>query len=60
MFGLGLGEIIIVIVVALVVIGPKDLPKMLRNVGRWAGKLRIADDFDAPLSAKDLAAFEGA
>ncbi len=29
-----------VIVVALVVIGPKDLPKMLRKLGQWAGKLR--------------------
>lgn len=29
-----------VIVVALVVIGPKDLPKMLRKLGQYAGKLR--------------------
>ena len=30
-FGFSLTELIVVIVVALVVIGPKDLPKMLRN-----------------------------
>ena len=30
-----------------------------RVPGRWAGKLTIADDFDAPLSDEMLAAFEG-
>ena len=30
-----------------------------RVPGRWAGKLIIADDFDAPLSEEMLAAFEG-
>ena len=30
-----------------------------RLPGRWAGKMTIADDFDAPLSAELLAAFEG-
>lgn len=40
MFGMGFGELLMVIVVAVVVIGPKDLPKVLRQAGRWAGKLR--------------------
>lgn len=40
MFGFSLSELIVVIVVALVVIGPKDLPKMLRKLGQYAGKLR--------------------
>jgi len=39
-FGFSLSELIVVIVVALVVIGPKDLPKMLRKLGQWAGQLR--------------------
>ena len=39
-FGFSLSELIVVIVVALVVIGPKDLPKMLRKMGQYAGKLR--------------------
>jgi sec-independent protein translocase protein TatB len=39
-FGFSLTELIVVIVVALVVIGPKDLPKMLRKLGQYAGKLR--------------------
>src|ERR1700722_13766964 len=33
-------HIFIVLVVALVVVGPKDLPKMMRVVGRWTGKAR--------------------
>jgi sec-independent protein translocase protein TatB len=39
-FGFSLSELIVVVVVALVVIGPKDLPKMLRKLGQYAGKLR--------------------
>lgn len=30
-----------------------------RAPGRWGGKMRIADDFDAPLPDEILAAFEG-
>jgi len=40
MFGLGFGELCVIIVVALVVIGPRDLPKVMRKAGQWAGKLR--------------------
>ena len=32
-------------------------PGVTRRPGRWEGRLRIADDFDAPLSAALLAAF---
>ncbi len=33
-------------VVALVVVGPKDLPKIMRTLGRWTGQLRVmADQF---------------
>jgi sec-independent protein translocase protein TatB len=59
-FGLGLGEIIIIILVALVVIGPKDLPKMLRKVGKWAGKLRrMAADLRAQSGIDDALRSEG-
>jgi sec-independent protein translocase protein TatB len=59
-FGLGLGEIVIIILVALVVIGPKDLPKMLRKVGRWAGKLRrMAADLRAQSGIDDALRSEG-
>ena len=40
MFGLGFGELCIIIVVAVIVIGPRDLPKVMRKAGQWAGKLR--------------------
>jgi len=33
-------HILIVLIVALVVIGPKDLPRVMRTVGRWAGRAR--------------------
>jgi sec-independent protein translocase protein TatB len=59
-FGLGLGEIIIIILVALVVIGPKDLPKMLRKVGKYAGKLRrMAADLRAQSGIDDALRSEG-
>lgn len=40
MFDIGFWEIIMVGVVALLVIGPKELPTMMRTVGRWMGKTR--------------------
>lgn len=33
-------EFLVVLVVGIVVLGPKELPKMLRTAGRWAGKAR--------------------
>jgi sec-independent protein translocase protein TatB len=43
---LGFNEIFILGVLALVVIGPKDLPLMLRKLGRWTAKLRgMAQEF---------------
>ena len=46
MLDIGLQEILIIGVIALVVVGPKDLPKMLRTIGQWTGKARgYARDF---------------
>ncbi len=43
---LGFQEILLIGVLALVVIGPKDLPLMLRKLGRWTAKLRgMAQEF---------------
>ncbi len=43
---LGFNELLILGVLALVVIGPKDLPLMLRKLGRWTAKLRgMAQEF---------------
>src|SRR5437868_4526225 len=39
-------HILLVVIVALVVVGPKDLPKLMRTVGQWMGKARqMADQF---------------
>jgi sec-independent protein translocase protein TatB len=40
MFGVDSSEFLLIAVVALVVIGPKDLPKAMRVVGYWVGKAR--------------------
>jgi sec-independent protein translocase protein TatB len=46
MFEIAWSELFVVLVVAIIVVGPKDLPVMLRTFGRMIGKLRrSADDF---------------
>jgi sec-independent protein translocase protein TatB len=40
MFDIAPSELLLVAVVALLVIGPKDLPLALRSAGRWLGKIR--------------------
>jgi sec-independent protein translocase protein TatB len=46
MFNLGWGEIVVIGIVALIAIGPKELPTVLRTVGLWMGKVRrMANEF---------------
>jgi sec-independent protein translocase protein TatB len=46
MFDIGWSEIAVIAVVALIVIGPKELPGVLRMVGQWMGKARkMAGEF---------------
>ncbi|HXP77607.1 MAG TPA: Sec-independent protein translocase protein TatB [Stellaceae bacterium] len=46
MFDFSWSELLLIALVALVVIGPKDLPKVLRTAGKWAGKARaVANEF---------------
>lgn len=40
MFDVGASELLLIVIVAIVVIGPKDLPLALRTAGRWIGKVR--------------------
>ena len=40
MFGVDSSELLIVAIAALIFIGPKDLPRVMRSVGRWVGKVR--------------------
>jgi len=46
MLDLSWSHILIVLIVALVVVGPKDLPRLMRMAGRWVAKARaMADQF---------------
>jgi sec-independent protein translocase protein TatB len=40
MFGVDFGEVLVIFVVALVVLGPTRLPNLVFKVGRWVGKAR--------------------
>ena len=46
MFDIGWSELVVIGVVALIAIGPKELPGVLRMVGQWMGKARrMASEF---------------
>jgi len=46
MFDIGWSELVVIGVVALIAIGPKELPGVLRMVGQWMGKARkLAGEF---------------
>ena len=40
MFGIDWQELLVIVFVAVVVIGPKDLPRAMRTAGKWIGKVR--------------------
>lgn len=51
MFDLGWTELLVIGIVALIVVGPKDLPVLFRNVGRWVGKMRgMAREFSRAMN----------
>jgi sec-independent protein translocase protein TatB len=39
-FGVDSSELLIVAIAALIFIGPKDLPRVMRSIGQWVGKVR--------------------
>src|SRR4030042_1021211 len=46
MFDIGWSELLVIGVVAIVVVGPKELPRLMRTFGHYTGKLRaMASDF---------------
>src|SRR6516165_1738193 len=46
MFEIGWSELLLIGIVALIAIGPKELPGVLRSLGQWTGKLRrMASEF---------------
>lgn len=51
MFDLGFSELLLIGIVALIVVGPKDLPMLFRNVGRFMGKARgMAREFSRAMN----------
>jgi sec-independent protein translocase protein TatB len=63
MFDVGYSELLAVAVVALLVIGPKDLPKAMRFVGQWVGRARgvarqFRSGFDSMVREAELAEME--
>lgn len=52
MFDIGASELLLTVIVAIVVIGPKDIPMALRTAGRWIGKIRrMSNHFRAGVDA---------
>ena len=63
MFDIASSELLLVALIALLVIGPKDLPRVLRYVGNWIGKARkvasqFRNGFDEMVRESELADLE--
>lgn len=59
MFDIGFWELAVIGVVALLVIGPEQLPRVARTAGLWAGRARrfvatVKADIDRELAAEEL------
>ena len=59
MLDIGWTELLVIAMVAIIVVGPKDLPRMLRSLGRTAGQLRrtaneFREQFDDALRESEL------
>ena len=52
MFDFGMSELLVIGIVALIVIGPKDLPELFRSLGRFTAKMRgMAREFSRAMEA---------
>jgi sec-independent protein translocase protein TatB len=59
MFDIGFSEIILVLVIALIVVGPERLPRLARTAGLWLGKFRrmaasVKAEIDHELATEEL------
>ena len=58
MFDIGFSEIVLIVVIALLVVGPQELPTLVRNMGAWMGKARrfmgaVKTEFDREIHKAD-------
>jgi sec-independent protein translocase protein TatB len=59
-FGLSLGEILMLLIVGIVVVGPRRLPDLMRTAGKWVGKIRrMSVELRAQSGIDDLIRQEG-
>jgi Tat protein translocase TatB subunit len=58
MFGIGLPELVVILAVALIVLGPQRLPEVARMLGRAYGQLRRASEEFQQTIRQDLTALE--
>lgn len=59
MFDIGIAELAIIGLLALIVLGPKRLPEVARTAGLWVGRVRrfvasVKEDFDQELRTEEL------
>ena len=64
MFDVGFWEIAIIVLIALIVLGPERLPRTARSIGLWVGKARrtlaeVKRDIDRELDETDLKQIKG-
>ena len=60
MFGFSFSELLVICVVALIAVGPKKLPGMLKTLGQWLRKLRnLTNDVRSQTGIDDLLRNEG-
>ena len=53
MFGIGSGELLLILVAALLVLGPKKLPEVARTLGKAMGELRrVSTEFQRTLNTE--------
>jgi sec-independent protein translocase protein TatB len=59
MFDIGFWEVIFIMIITLLVVGPERLPKVARTAGLWVGKIRgfvtsVKADIDRELASEEL------